>query len=169
MTMNAVLSHMEDMLSLHQLLLDVSEGKKQAIIANQVKDLAEWVSKESRLMKQVTAKQNLWRDTVAGLLVSLGRNPENSMTIADIAALVAPNEGGHQLLSLQQQLLDIIHELKARNQSNQQLIEQSLAFINYSLELSSGGFGQEMVYHNPSHSGQQLNGNILNNRFDTRA
>ena len=168
MAVSEMLTHMEQLLVLHDALLEASEGKRQAIVANQVDQLAAWTSKESRLMKQVTERQSLWRDAVAAFLASRGMKPTSSLTTAQIADMIAPGREKDRLNHLQEQLLGRIQELKANIGRNQRLIEKSLEVINYSVDLLYGDNEQESVYHNPAQTSHSASG-ARNIRFDTRA
>lgn len=70
-------------------------------------------------------------------------------------------------MDAQKQLLGTIRDLREKNQLNQQLIEHSIKYIDYSLDLVAGPPIDEVVYHNPQ---QQVSSNMKpNRRFDTRA
>lgn len=169
MAVTAILTHMRQLLSLHRTLLETGEGKKEALIHNQVNELAGWVNKESRLIKQITETQHEWRTSVFLLLTSLGKKPSSLLTITDISQWITPEESRKELLDLHRQLLDLIQELKQQNTRNQQLIERSLDYINYSIDLVSGGNSQEVVYGNPTASSKAGNGAHRYYNFDTRA
>ncbi|MNY67586.1 hypothetical protein D3C86_2052050 [compost metagenome] len=55
--------------------------------------------------------------------------------------------------------------LKKANELNQKLIEQSLTFIDYSLDLLVGRPNQEFTYHHPADKGYTSNRSGL---FDAR-
>ncbi|MNV89067.1 FlgN protein [compost metagenome] len=69
------------------------------------------------------------------------------------------------LAESQKNLIEAISKLKERNSLNQKLVEQSLAFIDYSLDLVIGAPEDDMMYQNPQ---RQKNNNRLG-IFDTRA
>ncbi|MNP70174.1 FlgN protein [compost metagenome] len=52
------------------------------------------------------------------------------------------------LIQAQTQLLEVLEKLREANKLNQELAKQSLAFIDYSLNLLVGA-EDEAVYHNP--------------------
>lgn len=164
-----IIAHMKDLLSLHRTLLEWSDSKKQSIIDNQVNDLAQWVNKEMRMMKKIAETQERWREAVSEFLASKGMKPDHSTTITDIAGFLEHEADRTELTGLQQQLLEAIQELKTRNALNQQLIEQSLAYINYSIDLYTGGFAQEATYRNPAQNKPSPAGGKHKVRFDTRA
>lgn len=169
MTADAILAPMKTMLDLHRTLLETSEGKRQAILGNQVSELAGWVNKETRLMKQVSEAQKQWRTAIMQFLVGRGMMPRSSITLDEIAELVEPEETRIALLDLQRQLMDLLLELKERNANNQQLIEKSLDYVNYSLDLVYGASGQDVVYGNPVSKGNANGAAQRYFQFDTRA
>lgn len=163
-----MLKHMEDLLALQQSLREAAAGKRNAILGNRIDDLSMWVNRESRIVRQMAEKQAAWRSIVAGVLAERGIHPESSMTLSDIAAMVRPEEGREQILKLQGQLLEAIREVKEANERNRMLIEQSLEFVQYTLELAGGYLEQDVTYDKPAQSHKMPDAGSWT-RFDARA
>ena len=88
------------------------------------------------------------------------------ITITEIVKLMFRSEDKERIQGLQIELLDRLNELKLINERNTKLIEQSLAFIDYSIDLLSGPPEDEVFYQNPL---TQKGGSAKAMRFDTRA
>ena len=92
-----MIKQMKELLALHRTLLEIGEGKRQAILENRIDDLAALVNRESRVVREMAAAQAAWREAVSRVLAEKGFHPESSLALADIAALVRPGEGREEL------------------------------------------------------------------------
>lgn len=163
-----MLKHMEELLALHRSLHEVSEEKRRAILGNRIDELSMWVNRESRIVKQMAGKQAEWRMAVANVLAERGLHPESSMTLSDIAGMIRPEEGREELLNLQDKLLEAIRQVKEANENNRRLIEQSLEFVQYTMDLMTGFGGPDVTYEKPSGPQKAPDGSSRS-RFDARA
>jgi len=170
MPIKAVIDHIDALHALHRTLLQLGERKREALVNNQVNELAAIVNQENKLVKQVADVEAKWRAAIVHFVAAAGLRPNPSMTVSDILQLVADPADQRRVQDSQQQLFDTIKQIESVNANNQKLIEQSLAYINYSLDLYTGGFGQDPIYGNPSQSGTTYNAKGKKNAwFDTRA
>jgi hypothetical protein len=169
MSIALMITHLEKLLSLHRTMLELTESKRQALVDNQVNEIAGYVNQESRLIKQVSEMDIELRSAVAVYVGERGLKPKAGITVSEIVNLVDNHVERETIKQIQLELLDTIHEIKRSNAINEQLIEQSLAYINYSLDLYTGSFAQDSVYQNPMQSGKPSIGSKSNIRFDTRA
>lgn len=168
MSVSLMIKQMEDLLALQQSLQQIGEQKRQAVLGNRIDELSMWVNRESRLIKQLAEKQAAWRKAVAHVLAQRGIHPDSSMTMTDIAGMIRPEEGRDDVLRLQEQLLGVIRRVKEDNERNRQLIEQSLEFVQYTLELAAGYREQDVIYERPTQANKPQDG-TGRNRFDARA
>lgn len=88
-----------------------------------------------------------------------------NLNLTELSRLVFDPEDKLRLLQIQQKLSDTVRRLKKANELNQKLIEQSLTFIDYSLDLLVGRPNQDFTYHHPSDKG---NSAARPGLFDTR-
>ena len=166
-SIQAMIERLAQLDELHRALLHLGEQKRDVLIRNKVNELSVLVNQEIKLLKQAYEAENGWRTAIAEFLQSNGIQAGSSVTVTNISAFFDNEEDRRKLQELQQSLMRSIEGLKVTNNQNQQLIEQSLAFINYSLDLLMGDSGDDPIYHNPVRTpaaGQQ--GRRL---FDTRA
>ena len=163
-----MIARLTDLLATHQALRDVVESKRRALVANEVDELAGYVNQETRLLKQITEQDRLWKAEVQQFVAERGLKTNRSYTVAEIMQLIDRPSEREELNRVQFELLDVIVNIKQTNAFNGRLIAQSLDFIDYSLDLTGGGFEQEAVYHNPAQSGSNAKGNTGRTRFDAR-
>ncbi|MEB3102340.1 flagellar protein FlgN [Ferviditalea candida] len=167
MAIQEVIRQLEQLNELHTELLELGRHKKRVLIDNQVDELAKIMSKESRLLKQVSETERQWIKSMADFLLEKGYKSNLSLTTTEIARLIFNAEDKKALLQSQQQLLETIERLKEVNALNQQLIENSLAFIDYSIDLLTDNTAGDMLYQNPV---KPRAGNMKRNVFfETRA
>ncbi len=150
MELQEILDCLRQMNSLHDELLELGSQKNQVLIKNRVDELSAIVRKEAKLIKQVSETEQLWQKAIADFLRSHGNKPVSDFTVSALAGMLSSQEEKNKLRGAQQALMNRIDKLKRVNETNQQLIEQSLAFVNYSLELITDAPQQDVVYHKPA-------------------
>lgn len=153
------------MTAVHQLLLESGEEKKQAIINNDVKQVNQLVMSESKLVKQVADLEQQRIVLCEQFLVAKGYRPSLRITVAELSRLIFNAEEKQSLLEAQQRLVEVIGQLKQLNDSNQLLLQQSLQFIEYSIDLMAGPDQEDWMYKHPG----QSPGSARAGMFDTRA
>ncbi len=165
MSIQEVTLKLEQMNEVHCTLLDLAEQKKQVLIHNEINELSLLMKQEAKLVKLITVYEQEWLGATVRFFHDKGLHPSPNITISDLAKMVYHPQEKASLLRAQAELVETIHRLKKVNQFNQELIQQSLAFIDYSLDLVTGSFEQEAVYHNPA---QQTNDKMRIGSFDYR-
>lgn len=156
MSIQLVIEQLEALNEIHCGLLELAKLKQRVIVENNVEELTKIMNKESKLIKQVV----LIESQRAALM------PEPNMTVTELIKRVFNAEEKRSLAQAQRSLISTMEQLKEVNQLNQQLVQQSLAFIGYSLDLLIGSPEDDTIYHNPS---QQSNGTSRAGLFDTKA
>ncbi|GAA4873891.1 hypothetical protein GCM10023310_61920 [Paenibacillus vulneris] len=166
MAFEALIQIMTALNDVHENLLELAERKKQVLIQNDVEQLMQIVSKENKLVKQIGELDQQRVEAIGQFMIEKGYKPNPKVTVSDLTKIIFNVEDKKALLGMQKQLLGNIHKLKELNQLNQQLIEHSLAFLEYSLDLIAGPPEDEYTYKNP-----QMNtyGSKRAGLFDTKA
>lgn len=157
---------LQEMTEEHRQLLELAELKKQAIIHNEVSKLNQCVNKESKCIRQMAELEEKRIFEMSRYLVGKGYRPNPAITVSELAKIVVRVEEKQALLLAQSELVAILERLKAANDLNQQLIQQSLLFIDHWLGLFTGEQEDEGMYHNPHAHGQAGSRAAW---FDTRA
>lgn len=132
----------------HVTLLELAERKKEALIRNDVDEVSAIVNKETRMSRMVDELLQEQAAATNAFFQSRGLQPTRAVTVTELSRLVFDPEEKKSLIAARDRLAGIIERLKNVNELNQQLIEQSLSFINYSLDLVLGP-EEEPVYRNP--------------------
>lgn len=165
MSVKDLIQTMDQLNQIHESLLELSKSKTSILVQNQVDQLNQIVNKENSLMKQITKLDHQRIDIISQFLLLKGYKPNAKITVDDLTKLVFKAEEKMALKSAQEKLLGTIEQLKQLNQVNQKLIEQSLAYIEYSMDLVLGPPEDEVVYHKPTHQQNSKRNGI----FDSRA
>ncbi|WP_066067170.1 flagellar protein FlgN [Neobacillus soli] len=117
---------LDEMISVYEKLLQVGKEKQAAIIKGDPELLLSIFPKESALLKEIGLLEvKRQTETVTYQSLSLGQIIDNSSSAKE----------KEELLSAQSELKAKLKELVAQQELNQQLIENSLAYINSMLGL----------------------------------
>lgn len=137
----------------HEELLRLAAVKKQAIMDNKVEALIELTNKESKLTKLTGQLEQQRMDAAHDFLQTVGIRSKLNLNLTELSRLVFDPEDKARLQHIQQKLGSTLRELKKANELNQKLIEQSLVFIDYSIDLLVGRPNQDITYQHPSAKG----------------
>ena len=150
---------------LHKQLLDIAEEKKQVIIKNDVDGLSQLMTKESRLLKQVAEADEERLQAAQEFILEKGIRSQLNLTVTEIARLVFQAEERVELIRYKEELTQTIEKLKRVNLQNQQLIQQSLEFVDFSLNMFLGAEDDGFYQHPDQQHGPSRNKTF----FDTKA
>lgn len=156
MPLERLIDVLEQLDQKHLILLELAKSKKKIVMENDINSLVQHLKQESRLLKQVEELEEARMEVSYELLRERGIKSQLNLTITELARLVFDPEDKNKLLSVQSRLSHTLSELKEVNAINQKLIEQSLVFIDYSLDLLVGRPNQEMTYMHPDQKSNQL-------------
>lgn len=166
MSIDDLIQIMEKLNSVYNEMLDIADLKRQAIIDNQVEDLIQIMNRESKGMKWIDQLETQRQEFVSVYLRDRGVKSQLELTMTELSRLVFDQTDKSRLLDIQSRLSETLHKLKLKNELNQQLIMQSLEFIDLSLDLLTGRPAQEATYHPPFQRSSTTGRPGL---FDTRA
>lgn len=153
MALTTLLELLERLDEAHIQMLDLAASKKQSIMDNKVDALIEILNRESKFMKLIGQLEEQRGQAAYAFLQGVGIRSNLQLNLSELSRLVFDPEDKSRLLHIQQKLSGTLQQLKAANELNQKLIEQSLTFIDYSLDLLVGRPNQEITYHHPSDKG----------------
>ncbi|WP_261303473.1 flagellar protein FlgN [Paenibacillus andongensis] len=166
MTIQPLLELMDKLQETHEALLELAEVKTQILVDNEIDRLNIIVNKEKKLVRAISETEQQRIQFIGGYLISRGYNPNPKITIGDLVKIIFKVEDKQALMEAQHKLLTTVVQLKKLNVRNQQLIEQSLAFIDYSLDLYLGSPDDDYTY---SHPVQSARSTARTGLFDTKA
>ncbi|MBA2942411.1 flagellar protein FlgN [Paenibacillus sp. CGMCC 1.16610] len=164
MSVQKLIQTLDALSVIHSRLLELGEQKKKYIIKNDIDALMKCANTESRLIKEIAEIEKQRIHATNYILLERGLKLNPHITVSELAKIVTNINDKQSLIAASGQLSELLLRLKEINELNQQLISQSLQFIDYSLDLI-GGSDDDIIYHN---SKQQ---STLNKRslFDTKA
>lgn len=156
MELTPLLELLERLDDTHLQMLELAVLKKQSIMDNQIDSLIDLLNRESRLIKVIGQLEEQRAEAAYVFLQGVGIRSNLNLNLTELARLVFDPEDKARLLHIQQKLSGTLYRLKEANELNQKLIEQSLTFIDYSLDLLVGRPNQEITYHHPSDKGSSV-------------
>ncbi|MEI7025668.1 flagellar protein FlgN [Paenibacillus sp. y28] len=166
MPFQSLLNTMGAINDVHITLIELAAEKKQAIIDKRLDTLSRITKQESALLKRIGELEGQRNETIAKVLLSKGYRASLKVAISDLAKIIFNPEDKEMLLESGRRLMSSIHTLREANELNQQLIQHSLDYINFSVDLLKGPFEEnEVIYHNPH---QKSLGAARSGLFDTR-
>jgi flagellar biosynthesis/type III secretory pathway chaperone len=148
MSIQQVINTLEQLNEVHLILLEIAENKKRSIIDNDIDELNRIVSKENKLLKQISALEQERVSAVNGFLKQKGYVATASMTISTLIMMTTKADEKRSLQDAQSRLTETLKKLREANSANQELIKQSLAFIDFSIDLMAGDSSQDVTYSN---------------------
>jgi flagellar biosynthesis/type III secretory pathway chaperone len=129
MSVESLISIMNKLIKLHKSLYELSVKKTDIVKKGDMDGLNLLLKDEQAHMAAINKVEQERLAMAKGLFPAVG-NP----SLQEIADYAYPSEKA-QLLQAKDELLSVISDIKARNELNQQLIHQSLQFINFSKSL----------------------------------
>lgn len=165
-----LLQRMNELISAHEQLLEAAEHKRRVIIQHDREELTKCYHEELRILEQISKIQKVWQQTASDYMREKGL-PSDSVTVDQIAELLAQDESrdeSHDFQQAAERLIELIQAIKQTNQHNRQLIDRSLQHIDVLVELYQGSGGQEVTYSNPA-SAKYSSAGSMGNRFESKA
>jgi flagellar biosynthesis/type III secretory pathway chaperone len=121
--MNKLSVLLQTLADLHETLLETAKKKQQILISGEINPLLGVLSEESKLVKKIRESDQV-RTTLLG----------EQSSLADIIAGEPEGAEKEELVRLLQKLKALLAEVQQVNETNQQLIKQSLAFTQFMME-----------------------------------
>lgn len=166
MALNRLFELLERLDMAHHQMLDLAANKKESIKKNKIEELIQILSKEAKLVKGIEQLEEERKQAAYSFLQGVGIRSNLNLNLTELSRLVFDLEEKQKLLNLQKKLSGTLQQLKEANMLNQQLLQQSLSYIDFSIESMSYYSETEATYHHPAEKtvGVQRSG-----LFDTRA
>ncbi|MCG7384091.1 flagellar protein FlgN [Paenibacillus sp. ACRRY] len=166
MSENQIISTLDELKSTYADLLENSLSKKQCIISKEYGELITAMNLESRLVKKAEKQEQALSESIQYFLREKGIQSKLKLTVTETMRLVFDPSIKAILDEKRSQLEHKIHELGRVNALNQELIQQSLTFIDFSLNLVTNDMDDVSTY---SSSPDREKRTQQRNMFDTRA
>lgn len=164
--METLLDILRQLVDAHRELIAIGEQKKEAIIHNQIDQVSEQVNRETRIIRQMAELEKQRLEATMNFLISRGYSPNPQVTLSNLIQLVFKAADKQALYDVRDQLIEATGKLKQIQQVNQDLLTQSLEYIEFSLNMITGYGEEDATYSHPS---QRPNQSQRPGFFDTRA
>ena len=121
--------------AVYEKLLEVSMEKTSSIVSNNLDRLKATTDKEQALVDTITSYESKRNNTMASIASVLNKKA-SELKISDIVSfLEGQPEFRDPLLEINEKLAKIAKKLREVNDHNQNLIQESLAMIEYNINL----------------------------------
>lgn len=146
-------------------LLELSKTKKDMIIEGKVSELDKIVKLENNMIFDIGRLEKI-REQETEMISTLLGITKNEAIVSVLTKKLKPKLS-KELLEVQNQLTDTLVELKDLNELNGKLIEQSLEYIDYSVNvITSSNQAVESLYEDLNNNGK--NTDNKKRIFDTK-
>lgn len=166
MPLRRLMNVLEELRESHQQLISLGEQKKEALISNRVDRLISVMNQESKLSRHIEQLDEQRTQAAYAFLQERGIKSKLNLNITELSRLVFDLEDKQRLIQIQKHLADTLQELKKLNELNQQLIQQALSYIDFSIESMSYYAESEATYQRPADKNVSA---VRAGLFDTRA
>jgi flagellar biosynthesis/type III secretory pathway chaperone len=147
---------LQTLADLHETLLETAKKKQQILISGEVSPLLQILAEESKLVKKIKEADQV-RVTLMG----------EQSSLADIIAKEPDGAEKEEWVRQLQNLKGLLAEVQQVNETNQQLIKQSLAFTQFMMEQILPKSEDSGVYSSKAGSKEQPKDSVR--LFDAKA
>jgi flagellar biosynthesis/type III secretory pathway chaperone len=162
-----LISTLEELIAIQEQLVEISQKKKDILIDGDIEKLSQLIAEESKLVRKMG---KLEEERVFQVKEYLGRQgiTSDEVTLSQLLSIIPSKEGKETIQSLADKLQKTIGQLQQHNDLNSKLIQDSLDYINHSLEMMTDNSGEGMNYQRPAGSVKK-NPSTGRSFFDTKA
>lgn len=144
-------------------LLELSNKKKSIIIEGKIPELEKIIKIEQNMIFDLGQLEKHREEELQKLCELMKLDPKS--TVTELSPLL-PEQLAKQLKRLQQEIGSTIKELQSVNDVNGQLIQQSLEYIEYTVNMVTSSGPANSLYDDLQASGKNLNNK--KRLFDTK-
>lgn len=132
--MQQLYDSMQQLIVLHESLVSLSHEKTKQIKQGDMDELAKLLMKERKQIQAITQAEAHRQKHVNEWILQTG-STETDQTMTSLLATIDQGEERNQLEAQMAQLIQAIIELREAEQLNQNLLEQSMQFVQLSLDM----------------------------------
>jgi flagellar biosynthesis/type III secretory pathway chaperone len=154
MAFTTLMSNLEALHNEHLELLSTSRDKQIAIVNDDMDGINRLTQRENKLIKAVEQLESERKLHLRSWIERM-KLPFNSdrITILEVEKLVVSVVEKQALQHIREKLVNVTNALRKQNENNQRLLQQALQYVNFSLDIITGGPEDEMTYHLPEQTG----------------
>ena len=165
MALAGIIDTLEEQTKLYEQLLNSAKEKTPVLVRNDVDSLNTILQQERKLLVRADELEKTRLAHTYRYFHEIGYKSRLHNLTELIRSVYQPQDK-QALIGKQQELSGMLKELQQINELNQQLIAQSLAFINYSIDLVVEDPAEDVTYQHPHN---KPGGSGRTGIFDTRA
>ena len=139
---------LESLLTEHEALLNLAEQKKKILVHGPMNILSSLVTKEMQRVNRIKNLENERQQILGESLKTMGVQ-DTDLSMREWILLLKDVVERQTFTQLREQLRNRLVALKQINELNQKLIQQSLDYVNYSMDLYLGTRKKEYFYQKP--------------------
>lgn len=155
---------LQNLVEKHNAILQLSLRKTETIKTGNIEALSELLMEERQLTQQVAQLERNRIETVSSIFQQHEEQPMDK-TVDDLLSLMKDETERSQLEKQVVALAEVIVEIKQNEQLNKSLIEQSMQFVQLSLEMMQPTM--QTINYNEERKGQRTSKN--RSVFDSKA
>ncbi|WP_195573618.1 flagellar protein FlgN [Paenibacillus sp. 1001270B_150601_E10] len=152
MSVQPIIATLKQLEQCYEQMMEQGHRKTQIIIRNEINELMKIMIAEKGIMRKIQEAEDVLSEQSQAFIRSKGIKSQLKLTISELLKLVFNAEEKLALKEAQQSLNDLLHQMKQLNDHNQQLLEQSLQFANYQLDLMVEHPEDNAFYKRPDHA-----------------
>ncbi|REE84478.1 FlgN protein [Paenibacillus taihuensis] len=153
MNVETIIATLEQQADVYRQLLDLAKEKTPYLVHNQVEHLNLALQQERKLVKAAEELEQQRMRLCGQYFTGLGMLRYKGGKISEMIRTVTSPRDKQQLTDLHNTLTSLLDDLQRVSQMNQQLIMQSLKFIDYSIDLMMDDPNSDVVYQHPHSQG----------------
>lgn len=135
MSVEKIVSVLMRLERMHKSLLELAYKKTELIKIGNMEELNQMLKDEQAHVAAIEQLEQQRQNLVTEYLREKGITHSDSPTVADVIKVAERPEEKEQLETIRNQLILVIDDLRKQNDLNQQLVFQSLQFVNITLDL----------------------------------
>lgn len=151
MKITALYGVLDNLIGLHKALYTLAIEKKDALIRGEVDELTRITLQEQKCIKGIENAEAS-RIALVREIYAERKLPLVEGTLSELIKSLTGAEEKTKLTDYRSELLRIVSELRDANELNQQLLEQSLTFVNISMDLVTDNPEEDFIYKKPTNS-----------------
>jgi hypothetical protein len=154
MAFTALMNNLEALHNEHLELLSTSRDKQKAIINQDIDGINRLTQRENKFIKAVErleSERKLYLRSWIELM-KLPFDPDR-ISLLEMEKYVVSAVEKQALKQIREKLVNVTNSLSMQNENNQRLLQQALQYVNFSLDLITGGSEDDVTYHPPEQAG----------------
>ncbi len=135
MSIQPIVSILEKLEKMHSSLLQLANHKTELVKKGDIDGLQEIIKNEQSHVAAIEVLEKQRQQMVTDYLRAKGIALADTPTVADVIEAAETEEERNQLEEVSKNFLLVITDLRKQNELNQQLVYQSLKFVNMNLDI----------------------------------